>query len=250
MSRLEGEVSQIKDTHQASDIVFPKGLSFFEPYLRYHTNETLEAGGEAYVSRTAQGNVSGLFLYDEVEMAGTIYTKSREVFDYFYGLKPFNYIFAELETENNHEVYDIYAVDVGDLKANHRFRYEISVADARDADEIEEFMVSTHPGINRSWVKLALRNGERCFTVRLDKGIAGAGWVSIVNRTGRLHSLFVEPRFRRLGIGGDILQARLLWLKAKRARSAFSEIARDNAASSEIASKGGMHVTGRTFLYY
>lgn len=244
---MKDEVSQMKDI---SGVVFPGDLSFFGSYLRYHAKETLQSGGEAFVSKTPKGVVSGLFLYDETEKAGTIYTKSREVFDYFYGLKPFNYLFAEMKTEHESEVYDVYTVDLRNLSIIHKFRHGISAAEERQADEIEKFMVSTHPGINRSWVKIALRNGEKCFTVRLGEEIAGVGWVSVVNRTGRLHSLFVEPRFRRLGIGEDILHARLLWLKSKHAISAFSEIARDNIASSKIATKEQMRVSGQTFLYY
>lgn len=246
---MKDEVSQIKDISGMSNIVFPNDLSFFEPYLRYHARETLEAGGEAYLSRTSKGVVSGLFLYDEAEKAGTIYTRSREVFDYFYGLKPFSYLFAEMKTEHESEVYDIHTVDLEKVPVTHRFRHEISVAEDRNADEIERFMVSTHPGINRSWVKIALKNGEKSFTVRLGKEITGVGWVSMVSRIGRLHSLYVEPRFRRLGIGEDILHARLLWLKTKRARSAFSEISRDNIAASRIAMKEQMRVSGQIFLY-
>ncbi len=85
-------------------------------------------------------------------------------------------------------------------------------------DEIEQFMASTHPGINKKWVKVALKNGERCFIVRLSNEIAGLGWVSLVNGIGRLHSLYVKPQYRRIGIGEDIFNARLLWLKSKRAR--------------------------------
>ena len=42
---------------------------------------------------------------------------------------------------------------------------------------------------------------------------------------------------------------RLLWLKSKHARSAFSEIARDNPSSSRIAIKGHIRVSGQIFQY-
>jgi len=76
------------------------------------------------------------------------------------------------------------------------------------------------------------------------------GWLSIVNGVGRLHSLHVKPQFRRIGIGEDILFARLLWLRSKRARSAFSEISRDNPPSSRIAMKGRMMPSGTIFQYF
>src|SRR6266480_7000227 len=120
----------------------------------------------------------------------------------------------------------------------------------RNVDEIGQFMTSTHPGINKRWVKVALNEGERCFYVRLGKEIAGLGWLSIVNGIGRLHSLHVKAQFRRIGIGEDILFARLLWLKSKRARSAFSEISHDNSPSSRIAMKGHMTPSGTIFQYF
>jgi len=242
-------VSQISNTSD-SDIVIPVGFSFFEPYLQYHIREILEIGGEAYVSRTSEGTISGIFTYDDFEKGGTIYTRSREVFDYFYGLKRFDFLFAEMKTELENEIYDIYTVDIESLDIVHRFSYEISMADKGNVSEIEQFMSSSHPGINKSWVKVALRNGDRCFIVRLSSEIAGLGWVSLVNGIGRLHSLYVKPQFRRIGIGEDILNARLLWLKSKRAHTAFTEISRYNIPSSNNVMKAQMKASGEVFQYF
>jgi GNAT superfamily N-acetyltransferase len=232
------------------DLVFPEGFSFFEPYLQYFTREVLEIGGEAYVSRASDGSISGLFIYDDFEKSGTICTRSREVFDNFCGLKPFNFLFAELKTEVESEVYDIYSIDLENHDIVHRFSHEISMADDGQIGEIERFMVLANPGMNRRWIRVALKNGDKCLTVRLDSEIAGLGWVSFVRGIGRIHSLFVKPQFRKLGIGEDILYARLLWLKSNNARSAFSEISRYNSPSSRIASKAQMRVCGQMFQYF
>jgi hypothetical protein len=71
----EIRVSQVRN---ASDVhsIFPNGFSFFQPYLEYWIKETLEIGGEAYVSETEAGNGSGLFLYDDYEKAGSIFTRT------------------------------------------------------------------------------------------------------------------------------------------------------------------------------
>ena len=246
----EIEVSRIS---VASDInlVFPNGLSFFDPYLEYWTKEILEIGGEAYVSRTStEDTISGIFLYEGYEKTGTICTRSREVFDYFHKSKPFHSIFAEMRTEHENEIYDIYTIDLENSPIVHRFSHKISIMDEEQIDEIGRFMVSTHPGINKKWVGVASRNGEKCFMVRLGEEIAGVAWLSIVNQIGRVHSLAVKPRFRRMGIGSDLLYARLLWLKSIRARSAFSEISRDNIPSSKIAIKSGMRVSGQVYRYF
>jgi ribosomal protein S18 acetylase RimI-like enzyme len=234
----------------SADLAFPDGLSFFGPYLQYFLKEILETGGEAYVSRGSDGAPSGLFIYDNAEKTGTIFTRSREVFDSFYELKPFNFLFSELGTEHESEAYDIYTIDLDDRPIVHRFGHEISMAQERHVDELARFMLATHPGMNGKWVKVALRNGERCFIVRLGDEIAGVGWASLVKGIGRLHSLYVRPQFRGMGMGEDILYARLLWLKSKHAHSAFSEISRHNHPSSRVAAKGYMTASGQMFQYF
>ena len=243
------EVSKLSTAFD-TDLVFPEGFSFFEPYLQHFIREVLEIGGEAYVSRTPDGNISGLFTYDDFEKSGTVYTRSREVFEYFCGLKPLNFLFAELRTEVESEVYNIYNIDLESQDISHRFSHEISMADGGEIGEIERFMALAHPGMNKRWTRVALKNGDKCFTVRLDSEIAGLGWVSLVRGIGRIHSLFVKPQFRKLGIGEDILHARLMWLKLEHARSAFSEISRDNSPSSRIATKAQMRVCGQLFQYF
>jgi len=243
------EVSKLPSASDI-DLVFPEDFSFFEPYLPYFIKEALETGGDVYVSRVYGGDISGLFIYDNFEKSGTVYTRSREVFDCFYNSKPFNSLFAELKTEIENEVYDIYSIDLKNHSIVHRFSHEISFADDEQASEIEQFMVLAHPGMNRRWIRVALKNGEKCFTVRLGSEIAGLGWVSLVKGIGRIHSLFVKPQFRKLGIGEDILYARLLWLKSKHAHSAFSEISRHNLPSSKIESKAQMKVCGQIFEYF
>ncbi|HVH14112.1 MAG TPA: hypothetical protein VNA15_00115 [Candidatus Angelobacter sp.] len=245
----EIKVSQVRN---ASDVhsVFPKGFSFFQPYLEYWIKETLEIGGEAYVSEAAAGNGSGLFLYDDYEKAGSIFTRSRRVFNYFYGLKPFKSIYAELQTEHPKEIYDIHTIDFENNSLDHKFSHEVSVADGEQIEEVREFMLSTHPGTNPRWIDVALRNGDKCVIVRLGDEIAGVGWLSLVNDIGRLHTLFVKPRFRMVSVGLDVLFARLLWLKSKNARIALSEISVNNLQSSRIAVRGGMKVSGQVYQYF
>jgi GNAT superfamily N-acetyltransferase len=243
------EVSKLSSEFDI-DLALPKDISFFEPYLQYFVGEVLEIGGEAYVSRASEDKISGLFIYDDFEKSGTVFTRSKEVFDYFYGLKPFNFLFAELKTEVESEVYNIHSINLENHDIAHRFSHEISMAVDEQTSEIERFMVLAHPEINRKWTRTALKNGDKCFTVRLDGEIAGLGWASLVNCIGRLHSLFVNPQFRNLGIGEDILYARLMYLKSKHACLAFSEIHQENSPCSRIASKAQMTVCGQVYQYF
>jgi GNAT superfamily N-acetyltransferase len=251
MSQSE-EGIKVSELRNASDahLVFPNGFSYFQPYLEYWIKETLEVGGEAYVSETAAGNGSGLFLYDDYEKSGSIFTRSREVFDYFYKLRPFKSIYAELQTEHPKEIYDIHAIDLENNSLDHTFSHAISVAEREHIEEIRQFMLSTHPKTNPKWIDVALRNGDKCVAARLGDEIAGVGWLSLVNGIGRLHSFFVKPRFRKIGLGLDILSARLLWLKSKHARMAFSEISVNNLQSSRISVRGGMRVSGQVYQYF
>ena len=245
--RLGETVSQI--TQSSEPPAFPRGLSFFDPHLQYYVNEILAIGGEAYISKTGDGGISGLFIYDDSEKSGTIFTQSREVFDYFYELKPFTTLFAEMKTDHKSETYDIYSIDLEESSIDYRFSNEISIAGQEERDKIRQFMELTHPGTNKNWVTVSLDNGDQCFTIRLEDEIAGLGWASDYNGVGRLHSLFVKPRFRGLGMGRDILFARLLWLRSTGVRSAFSEIARENSASSRLARDAHMTVSGQVFQY-
>jgi ribosomal protein S18 acetylase RimI-like enzyme len=241
-------ITVIEDASQIEPY-FPGSVSFFSPYLPYFMKEILMIGGEVCVSRDPNHIVSGAFIYDAFERTGTIFTRSTDVFERFYNLRPFGFLFSELKTSSEHETYDIFSLNLDASESGHRFAHEVTVATRNEIEEIDRFMTLTHQGINRKWVRTAFAQGEKCVLVRAGSDIAGLGWVSLVSGIGRLHSLYVKPRFRGLGIGQDIFFARLMWLKSKRATSAFSEISRDNGASMRIAVKGQMRVIGQTFLY-
>jgi hypothetical protein len=226
----------------------PKGLSLYDPLLRHEVKEALEAGGEAYVSRDPEGAVNGLFIYDSYEATGTIFTKSKEAFDHFYGLKPSSYIFSELEAaEYPREVWNIWQLDVDKAPLDHRFRHRVSID--HDVRELEEFMGATQPETNMRWVGVALRNGDKCFVVKIADRIVGIAWMSIVGGMARSHGLYVEPRFRRMGVMRDNQQARLIYLKARHVHTLINEIAESNIESHGLAAKAGEKIVGKIFLY-
>jgi hypothetical protein len=189
-----------------------------------------------------------LFIYDNYEATGTIFTKSREVFDHFYGLKPSSYIFSELQVaEYPKEVWNIWQLDVDKAPLAHRFKHQVSMD--CDAREIEEFMAATQPETNRRWISVALKNGDRCFVVKISNRIVGAAWMTVVGGLARSHGLYVEPQFRRTGIMTDNLQARLIYLKSRHVHTLINEIAESNVASYSHAAKAGEKIVGKIFLY-
>ncbi len=241
------QVSEIKSTvEQLGDL--PKGLSFFDPILRHEAKEALEAGGKVYVSQSTKGDKNGLFIYDGWEATGTIFTKSREVFDHFYSLKPSSYIFSEIEVaEHPKELWNIWQLNVDKIPLNHRFKHHVSMES--DVGEIERFVAATQPETNRKWTSVALRNGDKCFVVRIAGRIVGMAWMEIVGGVARSHGLYVEPQFRRMGIMRDNLQARLIYLKTRRVHTLINEIAESNMESSSHAAKAGEKIVGKIFLY-
>ncbi len=240
------KVSEVKSIEQLGDL--PKGLSFFDPILQYEAKEALEAGGEVYVSDSPEGRKNGLFIYDGYEATGTIFAKSGEVFDDFYPLKPSSYIFSEYEAaEHPKEVWNIWQLDVDKAPLNHRFKHHVNME--HNVEEIERFMALTQPETNRKWISVALRNGDKCFVVRIANRIVGMAWMTIVGGVARSHGLYVEPQFRRMGIMRDNLQARLIYLKSRHVHTLINEIPESNIPSSSHAANAGEKIVGKIFLY-
>ena len=226
----------------------PSGLSFFDPILLHEAKEALEAGGEVFVSQNSKGDKDGLFIYDNYEATGTIFTRSREAFDRFYTLKPSSYIFSELEVaQHEKETWNIWQLDVEKAVVGHRFKHHVSIDN--DAKEIEHFMASAQPETNRHWISVALKNGDKCFVVKIANRIVGIAWMTIVGEVARSHGLYVEPQFRRMGIMTDNFQARFIYLKSRHVRTLINEIAESNIPSTRHASKIGEKIVCKLYLY-
>jgi L-amino acid N-acyltransferase YncA len=239
-------VSKISAAEHVSGL--PNGLSFFDPLLHHEVKEALEAGGEVYISQNPEGERNGLFIYDNYEETGTIFTKSKEAFEHFFKLKPSSYIFSELEVaEHPKEDWKIWQLDVDKAPLDHRFKYHVSMDN--NVAELERFMATTQPETNKDWVGVALKNGDKCFVVKIADRIVGIAWMEIVDGFARSHGLYVEPQFRKMGIMRDNLQARLIYLKSRHVHTLINEIAESNIASSEHAAKAGERVVGKIFLY-
>jgi ribosomal protein S18 acetylase RimI-like enzyme len=244
----EIQVTEIKNQAELPEI--PGGLSFFSvPYLRYWAKEALDLGGEVQISRTPDGEISGLFVYDNYEENGTVFTRSKDVFDHFFQLKPSGSVWSELQTNHPSYTYDILTMNLAGVDLKHSFKRRVAID--TNFVEIERFMTFTvHEVLNPKWVRVALGNGDRCFVARIGSEIAGVAWLSLVDGVGRVPDLYVKPQFRRTGVAVDLFYARLIYLKSMHARSYFAEISHDNEAGLEHALKVGMKISGQIFEYY
>lgn len=242
------ESTLVTKVESAEKLSLPKGLSFFDPIIRHEAREAIEAGGEVFVSKDARGETEGLLIFDGVEATGTIFTKSRKAFDRLFALKPDSYIFSEMDIPTlPREPWNIWQLDVDKAKVDHRFKHHVSI-DSNE-DEIARFMAATQPDTNVRWIGAALKNGDKCFVVKIANRIVGMAWMTMVEGLARSHGLYVEPQFRRRGIMRDCLQARLIYLRSRHVHTLINEIAESNVASSAHAAKAGEKVVGKLFLY-
>ncbi len=241
-------ISRLTAASELRELVL-ENLSFFDPFLKHFIREALLTDGEVYIARDDRGTVSGAFLYDSEEKAGSIFTRSREVFDAFSGLKNRMVCFSEVGAELRKEIFHVYTVNLENYRFAHRFNHEIYVAEDGDLPEISSMMRDTYRNLNTKWIDVAFGEGDRCFVARINDRVAGVAWLSHINGAGRLHSLVVSHQYRRLGIGTDLLFARLLWLKGAGARYAFSEIADHNTLSIRIAGTAGMQPAVEMYQY-
>lgn len=218
------------------------GLSdWFDPFLPGFARETLRCGGEVLVAPDATGRPVGLLVYSPPEALGSIFTRSRAIAAAMREVRPAGSFYCELEDlPGPAERFSIYALDLSDRPAPHEFLFPVRVATPRDLPELLRTMTEIHGGFDaRGWAG-ADPADERCFVVGLEGRIAAAAWVTRAGRQGRLHSVSVLPRYRRLGIGSELVVGRLAWLRAAGAERALSEISERNRASRAIAEAAGM----------
>lgn len=225
-------------------------LSYFSPFLEHFARVGLLTGGEVVLATDLAGVVSGALIYDDMEKEGSIFTRSKEVFDELCRERRNIGCFSEIEADLKRETYLIYAADPSRDIPAHRFRHEVQIAGEEYLREAAGLMREVYSRVNERWIRAAIDEGEKCFIVLDGDKLAGAAWLARANGRGRLHSLAVPYHRRREGIGKDLLFARLLWLKSLGMTLAFSEIAESNSFSRQIAADAGMAVVHRMYRYF
>lgn len=221
--------------------------AWFDPFLPIFAWETIQCGGEATVVRHA-GRVAGLLLTDPNERVASAFARelhvARRVRDLARGFA----LYAEVDLGSPRDELTVYRADL-ERAPPVRLRHRVTVVRRGDLERLASFAEEGFgPGAGR-WVEVADDAGERCLTVELDGTIAGAAWVQVAGCVARLHGLLVRPGFRGLGIGTDLVGARLLYARRAGVRTALSEIADQNAASRAAAARCGMTPGGRMYLH-
>ena len=220
---------------------------FFDPFLSQFVRDALASGGEVWVTR-ASGRVDGLLLYQESERVGSIFTRSRARAEELRAFRQPLAVFSDFPLTPSIEVYSIWEMSRAAAVPAHRYVHPVRTARSADLPEIGRLLRETYGHFDPRWLGVATLPGTRCLVVEIDGQIAGLGWVTVVGRCGRLYSLTVQPRFRRVGVGTDLWHARLAWAARTGATRMISEISEQNVPSIRIAERGGMRRIGAIYL--
>jgi RimJ/RimL family protein N-acetyltransferase len=221
---------------------------WFGPFLDHFVKETYRAGGEVHAVRE-EGRLAALVLTDPAERVASVFTRDPARAEGLVRSRREPWVFAEAELEPPRESYLVYVGRVRSLSSEHAFRHRVRLAEPSDLPRVIGLLREEYASLNERWFAPAPHASELGFLSEVDGELVGVAWVSIVGTRSRLHSLLVRPGYRRLGIGTDLLFARLLWARLAGVEEVLSEIAESNVASRSIAERAGMRPIGRLFLY-
>lgn len=234
---------------EEADALLLNGLSeWFDPFLVHFVRQALRAGGGVLVAGD-RATPAGILIDDPPENVASIFTRSRPVAEALRDRVESRWVFSELPFEPRGETYRIYLTEEIPAESSHRFSHAIRVVPAAEMAPATRLLREAYGRFDERWLLAGPGGEETGFVAEVGGVVAGVGWASVVGAHGRLHSLFVSPRYRRLGIGTDLLFARLFWARRAGARRILSEIAETNLPSQAVASRGGMRPVGAIYLH-
>ena len=221
---------------------------WFNPFLSYFARDTRRSGGEVRLLRTAE-EVRGLVIADPAERVATVFTRSSEVAaDAVDARGPLG-MFSDFPVEPGADPFDIFERRLNETALSFRFGHAVRAVVPEDLPSVRELMHEVYRVVNDRWFDGLPNRFEMGFVAEVDGRLAGIGWVTQVGEHARLHSLTVRVPFRRMGVGSDLLRARLWWAHRNGARRVLSEIARANTDSQAIAERGGMRRIGTIYFH-
>jgi len=221
---------------------------WFDPFLRLFAKDALRVGGTVEVAEEG-GLVRGLSLFSSSEGVGSGFTRTRTVAErYLEQMEPTG-LYLEEPWRGGGEPVEIFAADLRDWESHERIRNPVRIAGPEDLPRIRSLMRGElGPGVDR-WLATLPRPEETAFLCEIDARVVGVSWLSRVGTFARGHSFLVHPRFRGIGIGTDLLTARMLWLRRTGGRQVVSEIYDGNLASRTAAERAGMALVGRMYHF-
>lgn len=221
---------------------------WFNPFLEHFAREAVRCGGEVRVSREGE-TVQGLTVWDPVERVASVFTRSQSLAQREVRSRGAYGMFCDFSFDAATEPFDIFSITLGAEPPRHRFRHSIRPYSSADRPAVVSLMREVYGSVNERWFDGLPVVQEVGFVAEIDRRLAGAAWVSEAGGCARLHSLTVRAPHRRMGLGCDLLAARLLWAHRTGARTILSEISRTNVASQALAEQGGMRRVGEIYFH-
>lgn len=219
---------------------------WFAPFLPGFVDAALRSGGSVRVALAGRAAVALALDYPAERTAtvfGTTVEAVRALADPLRGRA----VFSELRIDPRSEVYRILSVELAEL-APPVFRHPVRLLEPREVPSLLAGLRGAYGRADEPWAQQLRASEEAAFAATVDGVPAGVAWASVAGTHARLHSVWVAPGFRRIGVGSDLLFARLLWARTEGARSAISEIAAGNDASLATAARAGMRPVGEMYL--
>lgn len=242
------EVRSVRDEGEVGALALPPLSEWFDPFLGQFMRDALRTGGEVEVVEAA-GRIGGVYLYSPVEGVASIFTRLGVVARRYVPGRQAGGIYADRRWAPGGETIEVMAIDLTEWRPRGAIRNPIHLATAAELAEVAAVMRELTGTVDQRWFATLPRAEELCFVCEVDGRIAGMSWATVVGAHARGHSFMVHPRYRGLGIGTDLLQARTLWLRQRGVRQIVSEIYAGNAASRTAAERSGMAVVGRMYHY-
>jgi GNAT superfamily N-acetyltransferase len=226
-----------------------EGLSdWFDPLLPHFAREALRCGGDV-LCMEGEGRVHALYLESPAERVASVFTRDPSLAQALLNRPGPWGIFSDLRLPGERETYRIYRGALPGISAGHRFRHSVRLLRPPDLPAIEGLLREVLGVADPAWFRTLPAQVEQGFLVEVDGRIAGAAWATCLGNVGRLHSLAVRSPYRGLGVGADLLAARLLWLRERGTTEVLSEIAETIVASCALAERQGLVVAGEMYLY-
>ncbi len=225
-----------------------RGLSTeFDPFLPMFAEQVLRHGGEVLVRRRA-GRVEGLLLSVAEEDGGSLFAADLPTVVALAAERSPARYFIEHRAATVIDDLEVWAVDLTPDRPAPPLRHRLRAAEPRDREAITRVTASVSGPNEPKWIRPLEESGATGWVAEWEGRIVGVGWAERVGERGRVHSVMVEPRFRGLGLGSDLLEARLRWLTSLGARRAISEISVSNVASRRAAMRSGMRPVSPMYL--
>jgi GNAT superfamily N-acetyltransferase len=220
---------------------------WFQPFLPTFARQAVGCGGRAALARHGD-EIEGLLLTDPLERTASVFARRAHVVRALARETAGAAVYAEVDLGDRAERLGIHATRLL-AEPPHRFRHPVRLLGPEDRARAARLLHEVYGVDPEAWLAVAEQEGERALGVDDGSDLAGVAWVNVVDRTARLHDLTVRPDRRRLGIGTDLVFARLLYARHRGVRLALSEIFEQNGPSRAAAERAGMHRAGQIFLY-